>query len=420
MGKIMVNVRVKVMVMVSVSVRVRVKVRVKVREEIKGGRMKTIVIDRSRYETELHCSRKYYLEYLLGGAGIVPKGTPSYFAVGEAGHVGVQKSMLGYSWPEVQDFMYVPFREPLTADKLPLQGEYLQEQIDLAYALVYVWRKQRMPVFHQEYRVLDLPSGPAVEREINVPIYRNGEYEVVLMSRPDVIVRRTADNAILLWELKTAATANKGWIKKWQHAMQLLLQVKATQHLLQEEGIDKPVVGIVVEGLIKGQRKEDSFGIRRSTSPLIYAYTKKGDGFLIKDQMQTGWKKNWNKELVSYNMPLVDWIDSLPEEILQDCCRVVPPILADADSIQSVCRQVGTRAIQLHEATLTVNGSQEEQVALDTHFQQNFNACDEYDGCAYADCCFMANVGSDPVGSGSFVKRTPNHPLEIALREDSK
>ena len=291
--------------------------------------------------------------------------------------------------------------------------------MDLPVALVYAWRRQRLEQFWQEYRVLDLPDMAGIEKEINVPIYENDKYRVILMCRPDIIVERISDANVMVWELKTTSVANEGWIKKWEHAFQLLLQVYATQHLLSSIGHGKPVVGITVEGLVKGQRKKDSFGVKKVSNSLIYGYVKHGDGFIIKDQWSPTWKKNWSKELVSMSMPLEEWIDQVAPEDALDYIRVVPPMMADGDTIQSVLTQVGCRSIDLYERGLRVEqarqgGSTNWRTTMDEVVPQNFNHCHEWGGsdCPFLQICFMHECAEAPLSAG-FSKRVPNHKFEI-------
>lgn len=371
----------------------------------------TIYVDRSRHELSFECPREYFWTYHFNGKGIVPKGNALYFVTGEAIHVGVQCSMLEVGWEDTKAAILNVFALHSVED---------QEQRDIAVALVYNWRKLRLTAFLQEYRVLRLADGPFVEREIVVPIFEDERYKVLLMSRPDIVVERLYDHAALVWELKSTGVANDSWTKKWEHAAQVLLQARATQHYLSTIGDTRPVVGVIVEGLVKGQRKKDASGLKRFSNSLIYSYVKRGDGFVVPHQYSTTWRKYWDKELISQHMPLEQWIDGLPLETLNEHVRVVPPILASPENVDSVCRQVAAKAIDHFQRANSVLaeevGSANWSVALDELFPQNFNNCLAYgeeNACGFMDVCFQHNIGEDPLGSGLYTPREPNHAVEV-------
>ncbi len=258
-----------------------------------------------------------------------------------------------------------------------------------------------MPFFLQEYRVYN----DMVEQEMVTTIYEDEQYIVKLMSRPDLVCERLSDEQLLLWELKTVGMVTSQWIKRWTHALQLLLQVYATQQFLRLNGDDREVAGIVVEGVVKGQRKRDSSGVKRQQSNLIYAYCKRGDGFIVKDKFSYVWKKGLDKTLISREMPIEQWIHSLPETTLQDSIAVVPPLLASTEDIQAVLTQVSHRAIELFNKGVSI-------LDVDKVWPQNFSACHEFDDCHMLSACFMHEITQDPKGSGLYVNREPNHPYE--------
>lgn len=367
-----------------------------------------IVIDRSRYESSFRCPREYFWSYVYSGRGISPHGRQVYFAVGETVHVGVQSSMLQMSWDDTKEKMRGVWdaHTHIADGSSPIMEETRDEQWDLCVGLVYCWRLNRLEQFLSEYAVYN----GMVEQEMVTTIYESPDYVVKLMSRPDVIVSRHSDNKLLLWELKTVGMVTQQWIKRWTHALQLLLQVYATQRHLISKGDEQEVVGIVVEGLVKGTRKRDSVGIKRQQSPLIYGYVKRGDGFIIKDQYSYVWKKGWDRLLISTcGIGVEEWIDGLSETTRQESTAVVPPLLASQQDMETVIKQVAHRAIALYQAQALATGG---VMSVDEVFPQNFAACHEYDDCAFLDACFTPAVNVDPIESGLYEPRSPNHEYE--------
>jgi hypothetical protein len=187
--------------------------------------------------------------------------------------------------------------------------------------------------------------------------------------------------------------------------------VHSTQQYLRSKGDGRDVVGIVVEGLVKGTRKRDSAGVKRQSSALIYGYVKRGDGFIIRDNWSHTWRKGFEKVLISNEMDLFEWIDGLPEEVLQSTIAVVPPLLADYGRVESVLCQVSQRSIDMARRA----HSNSQTLALDELFPQNFSACHEYDDCAFIDACFSPAVAESPLESGLYVPRIPNHTYETEV-----
>lgn len=276
------------------------------------------------------------------------------------------------------------------------------EALDLAQALVTVWYKERLPIFAAEYRVL------ATEQEVRSLLYSNDEYEVLLMSRHDAILERLSDGALLQDEIKTKGAMNTNWVKGWEHNKQLVGQHIALQQWAVEHGLeDRPLGGALIETLIKGKRERDSEGLWRQQSPLIYAYVKRGDGVMVQDVYSHTWRRDWPRQLISEVMPVEQWVMSLPAEITTPKATVIPVARPDSYEIESAARQWGERIVASYEAVSS------NAVDLDKHFPQNTEHCFRYGKCAFYEPCWNPFIGEDPIGSGLFVKREPNHPEGI-------
>lgn len=281
------------------------------------------------------------------------------------------------------------------------------EALDLAKALTICYNKERLERVLQEYRVL------AIEPEIRTELYVTEHYKVMLMSRPDAILKRIADGALLQLEIKTKQSVNKNWIDSWEHNLQLIAQQLAVQEFAYQSGRGKSlVVGAMIEALIKGKReKDDRSGMWRQASPLIYVYGKRGDGMLVQDQWSPTWKKGWTKTLVSDFMPLDAYIQhELSPEITALKCITIHQAQPNGDEIADACEQWGLAAIRDHEHSLLVQADPEhKQSLLNEHFEQNTEMCFHYGKCGFYDLCWTPAVQEDPLASGIYKQREPHH-----------
>ncbi len=294
----------------------------------------------------------------------------------------------------------------------PDLGFAIRESSDLAKAMVLVWLKERKECFDSEYRVV------AIEPELRTTLWSNQDYEVVLMMRPDAVLERRQDGALLQWELKTKQSITSNWINGWEHNLQLVAQQLGIQEYARQSGLsDRSLAGAFIEALIKGRRERDeSDGLIKQQSPLIYAYSKPGDGLLVQDQLSPSWKKGWRKSLTSDFLPLEEWIfNRLPSEVTAIKAVIVPPIQPSADEIHQAAEQWGMAAIAdyEHAAALRAAPEQQQEHLLNQYFAQNTEHCFRYGKCKAYELCWQPGVAADPVGSGLFQTRVPHHNEDL-------
>lgn len=281
-----------------------------------------------------------------------------------------------------------------------------REACDLAQALTIVFHKERLERLLQEYRVV------AIEPEIRATLHEDARFKVMLMSRPDAILERISDGALLQWELKTKQSVNKNWLDSWEHNLQLVGQQVAIKQWACDHGrSDRLIAGAHIEALIKGKREKDDYtGQWRQSTPLIYAYTKAGDGLAVPDQISPTWKRGWTKRLVSEFQPLEQWIQhDLSPEITVLKCVLVPPIAPSEWEIANATKQWALGTIKAH---LDANKCYENDELLAAYFPQNSEHCWHYGRCSFYDLCF-GSAGQDPIGSGLYTPRQANHPEAV-------
>lgn len=208
--------------------------------------MKKIWIDRSRYESSLHCLRERWYTYHAGGKGIVSARKPLPLAVGGAVHAGLAAllracigiggdSIILGSIASMEDAAvraaladFSQYRRALdTRDEhlglstdapKPVETEaaedYLYaEQSALVEGMVRAYARRRLRPLVEQYEVLEveregqwlLSTWPTAPAAGETP--EDWGRELWFMSRPDALLRDRQTNQLLLLSYKTAS----GW-----------------------------------------------------------------------------------------------------------------------------------------------------------------------------------------------------------------
>lgn len=272
-----------------------------------------IYFDRSRRADFEKCPRKRYWGYEYRGRGIQSVGTThSDWALmtGIGVHAGIGNLALGL---ELNASLAIA-QEQAGYSKLSLNEHDATaacEQVAMIEALVKCWHTAFYPQFIAEYEVL------AVEREEQVELAPG----VMMMVRPDMIVRRRLDGAMFTWQLKTTKRADERWQAQWPLDQMTISEVLAVEARLKDENTfdgaspAAPVVsGVIIQGLVKGDQSEWPKGSGNWTfnNPLIYAWHNESG----KPQPQGNWtaKYAWNDEFGSHRLgkgwrKVAVWVD---------------------------------------------------------------------------------------------------------------
>ena len=123
--------------------------------------------------------------------------------------------------------------------------------------------------------------------------------------------------------------------------------------------------------------------------------------------------KGWHLFAVRDEMPAQDWVNYLPEAVLEQMFVRLEPVKRDE-------RKQMSKAVQIvaTEREIVLKAGQARTLAehfkpsewLDTFFPQNsgWECC----RCPFKPICFDEQVASDIAGSGLYRPRTANHPSE--------
>lgn len=216
------------------------------------------------------------------------------------------------------------------------------------------------------------------------------------------------------------------------------------------------ILGVRYEYLLKGARRQDKKdaelpGRYVADTPLVRAW--KQDG-ITADDRRWAWTYDWyglegkdgSKHTLSYRswqkspvwkfMPIAQWIDMLDRgDVVQpdaydengvamDCLgeQFRPPVTVyrneDSyrdwmESTEATEVEVAQRAEEVRRARAE-GGEAAERSALNRLFPKNLRACIFPGVCpAYPLCHGPESIRRDPLGSGLFVIRQPNHPVEL-------
>lgn len=209
------------------------------------------------------------------------------------------------------------------------------------------------------------------------------------------------------------------------------------------------ISAIRYEYLLKGERWKDKslsekLGIecRSQNTPLLMPYKKLG--IAVGDD-EWAWKyewedadgksrrldyRSWKKQPVWEAMSVKEWIDILDSGTVQPAAGdalatvfVAPmTVVRIEDDLRDWIEQTEAQEVEVVKDAERVAEAQDEQERrhlLNVLFPMTRRAC-EYPGtCNYVTLCYgAAELRVDPVGSGRFRERTPNHPVEGLVQID--
>lgn len=391
--------------------------------------------DRTGILTYQRCPREYWYSRQACGKGLQKKSKGLPLQFGSAFHEGTEELLLQDEGAEkgehielavtrARKFLIEQFASKTisfdgeTPDDIQKAMEYGQEeQMALAEGLLRGWFAYEGEQFLDTFEVVE------VEQEGKA----NLSDDLVLMYRPDAVVREkaTGDHYIISW--KTTSTFSSRNIKQAKVDMQSMSEVFG---VVQSRGIS--VEGVLYKIAVKGQRRKDNWdGLYKQSSHLSYGWKKLGNGG--GDEAEWSWAyefekedgsgssrlgKGWKKCPIWRDYPggVKQWITDLsanqifPRHIdaLQAIFPQSLPVERRKDEVESWVRQTVAQekriAENLIELDETMLGFDEE---LDKRFPQHTHSCHSYSGCSFIPVCWegvKAEVGE------LYQIRSANHP----------
>ena len=455
--------------------------------------MPLLYVDRSRYKEGLgHCMMKRFLGYHAYGTGIQHVGTTVPLATGTYVHLPIEHiakycQKIQQEEPEIVPIdiynsvinsgtvrksieeainLYIKEVDETGLKDLTEFPEdvdnQVTEQCSLVGGLTWVWVKKCLPWVLESYDIV------AVEQEFEYVIActcgledigevndheARGCCGVVLMTRPDLILRHKMTGQLVYVELKTGADVkNYNYAMQYEDNVQFALGAVAASKVLGEE-----VSELYVHALHKGKRDreynqttKEYTGPKRQNSPFCYAFYKEAQPPMLPDDLRPGYwnpdpltggrwgatqKKGYNK-LPTWDIPFIDKPDGMPHyehvvnklealdgDELANHVKFIGPIsnpefLTDKLLIEMAAeeRRWAERIDYLQDQLDAAGGNVADPdylYALAQVIPRSWE-CYKYGGwCEYQTVCFQKEGWEDPIQLDKYARRTPNHPIEI-------
>ncbi len=434
--------------------------------------------DRSRYQSGMNCARKRFWGYHfnradrleLGGPGLEPFKRSAPLATGSAIHAGLARLLEGAGLKEAVADALKSYDQELAGRQLDLQeGEdavwVAREQRMLTMAMVMAYERAALPGLLEEYEVLEVEGE---ESWRPAP-----DSWMVFMARLDALLLQKATGDFVVQSFKSAASWGKQQDDQNRHDFQGISEGMACEarlregwkrthlgqsydsgtprleHVLAELPDPPKVMGIRMEFLLKGRRTEWPEGSGRwiSPSPLIYGYRLKNPV----GAQRFAWRQNWTDadgkghrldyrtwerfavwEEVEFGpnpeARVQHWIQMLGEGLQAEegagdalgSQFVLPEVyFRDGAQSESWRRQMLAEEVRVAQRPFAVSGGGLGGFVqmLDESWPMNRSRCDDYGRpCEFASLCHGGvEQMRDPIGSGDFKWREPNHPQESDL-----
>lgn len=387
---------------------------------------------------EVGCQRKRYLGFEYDETGYVSATRNEDLTIGSAVHAAVDVLIKGGSFADAMVEAKCSYHgAPPWADYLmPEQKEILtNDGIALVHALVYAFYVVYLPTFMAEYETLE------AESEINWLVREldegySGKYFIVCMSRPDAILRHKASGKLWHVSHKTAKRFDQLSVQRLTVDIQRFAESLAIQAKYGEE-----VEGTLYNYFLKGTKTFDPItSMDRYTTGLIrpYIYRQVGGeitpeslsfgyewnhvdtttGVVSKKRLNKGWERCSIYNEMDFGQYLEwlqqKWILREGHDYLMDSIAGMIPMYWDQDAANRWLLGIQQSEDEWADRVSTVGGKANLS-AIDTSYfiPLASKECFSYNSrCAYFPICWEGREPDDLLAEGSFIKRTPNHPIE--------
>jgi hypothetical protein len=446
-----------------------------------------IEVDRSRILAFQSCPRQRYLAYHHLGKGLQKKAKGLPLQFGSAFHEGAELLLAGDiegAVEKARTYLATAFAER----GVGLDGEDNQtdaalqyaaeEQMALAEGLTRGWGLQKLPAFLETFEVIEVeregraalhfhPEQTCSNCEHDV--HAGGSYcpqcghainsewrqvdDLVLMFRPDALVRDRASGDLYVVSWKTCSTYNKRTMDQCRTDMQSMSEVWGIEQQMNTQSAadaqamanllnttvawgtnGSRIEGVLYLHIVKGQRRKDDWdGFYKQGTPLAYGWKKLGD-----DVDEWSWAYEWAKEDGSgksklgkgwkkvpiwrdYPGGVKKWIEDLHNQSifprhLNALESVFPeslPVERRADEVAHWKTQVVAQELKVAASLervanpVAANADEWGKDILDIEFPQHTHSCHSFSGCQFLDICWN---GVDPSPGDLYTIRQNNHP----------
>lgn len=339
-----------------------------------------LVTHRTGIVTDQECGMKRWWLLEEGGAGIVPVKAPSYFQQGIDIHEDLACLARGQDLESILDDLGEIMPDPLDQVKM----EVWSRRVGWITAFAkFIW-----PVLMADFEVV------WAEKELAL------EYgQLWVANTADLLLRHRKEGWLLLIDYKTVGLLGKGWMAHWRYAIQVHINIRAVEHELNERVRYGQIIG-----LSKG--REDGGKLRH---PYTWAYVRN-------DQWSTQYHPAAElRPIWDHPAGPAGWAESLGPEVASSVFPFSAPIPLDNRLLDIL---LAVRLRREREVMRWRQKCQTDPIMRAMIFEPRFERCMPTMGepCGYLEACHNAEINSDPIGSGLFVKRESHHELERMWR----
>jgi len=286
-------------------------------------------------------------------------------------------------------------------------------------------------------RLLDEYEIIAVEQELEVPLSTDGN--VVLMARPDGILRSRADHQLYVLSFKTATTYDRRKARAGMYDTQGMSELIAAQHRYNET-----FAGVVMVYLVKGYKSQDKDDqLWKHNNGVVRPYFKPGvvsddDDYRFSYDWLTefGETKRLGKGFSKINLwdscyiGIKEWMErivagrevDLNPDLLDKYVVMPPPYYRNEADLEEWKLQARHQEMLIHDLATTANAmvaagdSEGLKTFLPIAFPKNRQSCAYPLPCSLIPICHEGlgdGVGEMVLESGSYKQRQANHPNEV-------
>jgi hypothetical protein len=306
-------------------------------------------------------------------------------------------------------------------DEEPFNNYTVNEGRALVEALIRVYcaAPAGLAALLEEYEILE------VESEMEAPL--DAEGSVILMARPDGILRSRRDGLLYVLSFKTTGKWDKRKAETGRYDTEGISQLLAAEHKYGEK-----FAGIQMVYAVKGYKMQDKFdGLWKVHNGIVRPYMKHGVTseddqyafsyeYINEDGEVKRLGKGWNKVNIWESGPgaIKDWVRTLAEGDQPNCCpdlldkMVIMPaaFYRDEDSIEEWKREVVAQELRIAKTARLLNAVDHFPIALAEHFPKHRHSCSYPSKCQYVPVC---HEGLPIAESGLYKIRGVNHPQEV-------
>lgn len=383
-----------------------------------------IVVQRTAIEDWQKCRRKRWWSYEWGGTGLAPVRKSSDLYIGIAVHEGLAALFGEDGVSTAVEKSLITFNLDCSeAGIVGIDGseQDMDEARALIEALVRGWAAIKLPEWLRDYDILE------VEREESMQLAP----DMTFLTRTDAIVQRKGDGTKFLVNFKTARECDMRWREQWKYDTQPLSEVLPVEARLGEK-----LGGVIIEGLVKGGKEQfwsTKAGQERRTysSPLIWPWVRRGEPPMSRDEYKGAYEwvdadgknrrlgKGWDRVPI-WKEPggvkrWVEWLLANDRALVEQQFVTLPAILRSEWEIEEWKATTVNDERDIHNAALRIDDEYPLQLATAFPRETSHANCTFPTKCPMFELCW-GTAGQDPIGSGLFTPRQPNHPAESELR----